>query len=335
MDASPDFFRFNLIGTSPIFQRALALIPRIAACDATVLLEGETGTGKELAARAIHYLSNRRHFPFIPVNCGSIPDDLIENELFGHARGAYTGADDAQIGLVAEAEGGTLFLDEVETLSSRAQVALLRFLQDGSYRRLGARGDLRGNVRIVAASNASLAQMSDRGTFRHDLLYRLMVMSIALPPLRQRDGDAMLLAQHFLTRFTKQYSGSARRFHASIDNYLLHHRWPGNVRELENLVHRMYLMTDADVLMLPDGFTAAISPMPAAAKPAESFELGYAAAKAQTVAAFERSFVAWALERTHGNVSRAARQAGKERRTFARLIKKHGLDRTEFSISDR
>jgi DNA-binding NtrC family response regulator len=315
----------------------LALIPRIAECDATVLIEGETGTGKELAARAVHYLSGRRDFPFIPVNCGAIPDDLVENELFGHARGAYTGAGDPHVGLIAEAEGGTLFLDEVETLSARAQVALLRFLHDGSYRRLGGRGNEHGNVRIVAASNVSLSDMAARGTLRHDLLYRLMVLSIALPPLRDRGSDRQLLADHFLTRFTRQYRGAPRRFDATMRQYLVDHRWPGNVRELENLVHRAYLMSDAELVSLPDvkqttdaepaaapsGVTAAIT----------SFTQGYSAAKAQTLAAFERSFVSWALRESDGNVSRAARRAGKERRSFARLVKKHGIRRAEFSIA--
>jgi DNA-binding NtrC family response regulator len=339
MAVLPNFVRFNLIGDSPVFQRTLAVIPRIAGCDATVLIDGETGTGKELAARAVHYLSPRRDFPFIPVNCGAIPDDLIENELFGHARGAYTGAGDPQIGLIAEAEGGTLFLDEVETLTPRAQVALLRFLHDGSYRRLGGRGDLRGNVRIVAASNASLPQMAERGAFRDDLLYRLMVMSLSLPPLRERGDDRPLLANHFLARFDKQYKGGKRGFDERFVHYLHHHHWPGNVRELENLVHRTYLMADSGVLTLPDGLRLpAPAPLAAPAAPAAAsltaYPGGYAAAKAETLANFERSYVSWALREADGNVSRAARHAGKERRSFARLVKKHGIRRAEFAVSN-
>ena len=192
--AMPTFARLNLIGESLEFQRTLDLLARIAACDAATLIEGETGTGKELAARAIHYLGVRRDFPFTPVNCGAIPDHLVENELFGHARGAYTDARDPHEGLIAEAEGGTLFLDEVESLSPRAQVALLRFLQDGTFRRLGSRGVERGNVRIIAASNTILARGVDEGAFRSDLLYRLTVMSLRMPPLRARGVDVQRLA---------------------------------------------------------------------------------------------------------------------------------------------
>lgn len=338
MAVLPDFFRFNLIGESAVFQRTLALIPRVAACDATVLIEGETGTGKELVARAVHYLGARREYPFIPVNCGALPDELVENELFGHARGAYTGAGEPQIGLIAEAEGGTLFLDEVEALSARAQVALLRFLHDGSYRRLGGRGDLRGNVRIVAATNAPLPQLVEQGRFRQDLLYRLMVMALSLPPLRRRDGDKAVLAQHFVDRFARQYRGAPRTFDETFRRYLQSHHWPGNVRELENLVHRMYLMSDGRVLALPDGLDAAAMDTDAPASTdrlsAQTFALGYAAAKAHTLETFERSFVSWALRESAGNVSRAARQSGKERRSFARLVKKHGIRRAEFLIAE-
>jgi two-component system, NtrC family, response regulator GlrR len=328
----PDFVRFNLIGESPTFSRALAVVPRIAECDATVLIQGETGTGKELVARAVHYLSSRREFPFIPVNCGAIPDALVENELFGHERGAYTGAGVSQIGLVAEAAKGTLFLDEVESLSLRAQVALLRFLQDGKYRRLGGRGDMQCDVRIIAASNTALDAQCDRGAFRRDLLYRLMVMSVTMPPLRDRADDVRLLADHFIHRFSQQYHRAEATLDPAFGRYLTRHKWPGNVRELENLVHRQFVLADDGVLRLPEiidaGTPAAVEP----ARPAGyDFQLGFSAAKARAITAFERSFVSWALREHHGNISRAARTAGKERRTFSRLVKKHGFTRTEFA----
>jgi two-component system, NtrC family, response regulator GlrR len=328
----PDFVRFNLIGESPTFCRTLAVVPRIAECDATVLVQGETGTGKELVARAVHYLSSRREFPFIPVNCGAIPDALFENELFGHDRGAYTDAGMPQIGLVAEAAKGTLFLDEVESLSLRAQVALLRFLQDGTYRRLGGRGDLHANVRIIAASNAALDELCDRGVFRRDLLYRLMVMSVTMPALRERAGDVHLLAAHFIHRFSQQYRRAAVTLDPAFGRYLISHTWPGNVRELENLVHRQFLLSDDGLMRLPETIDA-VAPATIEAAPAAShdFLLGFSAAKTRAIVAFERSFVSWALSENHGNVSRAARTAGKERRSFARLMKKYGFTRTEFA----
>jgi two-component system response regulator GlrR len=338
---SPDFVRLNLIGQSPVFLQVLALITRTASCDVTVLIEGETGTGKELAARAIHYLGGRRDFPFIPVNCGAIPDTLVENELFGHTRGAFTGAGDANPGLIAEAEGGTLFLDEVETLSPRAQVVLLRFLQDGSYRSLGGRRLSRGSVRIVAASNADLAALAERGAFRQDLLYRLKVMSIDMPALRARGSDALLLVEHFLRRLSTQYAHGVRVLDPSFVEYVQRHRWPGNIRELENLLHRQYLLSDGAFVTLPDNLRpqeaeavgavtdARHEPLPH--KP--SFALGFNTARARALESFERSFVEWALSQTRGNVSLAARQAGKERRSFGRLLKKHGIRRSNFISS--
>jgi len=328
----PDFVRFNLIGESPTFCRTLAVVPRIAECDATVLVQGETGTGKELVARAVHYLSSRRQFPFIPVNCGAIPDALFENELFGHDRGAYTDAGMPQIGLVAEAANGTLFLDEVESLSMRAQVALLRFLQDGTYRRLGGRGDLHANVRIIAASNAALDALCDRGVFRRDLLYRLMVMSVTMPALRERGGDVQLLAAHFIHRFSQQYHGGAVTPDPAFGRYLTTHTWPGNVRELENLVHRQFLLAEDGLMQLPEAIEAVAPTQIDSVRPAShDFLLGFSAAKTRAIIAFERSFVSWALRENHGNISRAARTAGKERRSFARLMKKYGFTRTEFA----
>jgi two-component system response regulator GlrR len=199
-----DFARLNLVGESPAFLRCLALVRKYAACHATVLVQGETGTGKELAARAIHYLGGRSEYPFIPVNCGAIPETLVENELFGHAPGAFTDARDARCGVIADAEGGTLFLDEVEALSFRGQVALLRFLQDRQYRPLGARRPLTANVRVIAAANENLNAMVERGQFRRDLFFRLRVMSLEMPPLRERGSDAVLLAEQFLRQFSCQ-----------------------------------------------------------------------------------------------------------------------------------
>jgi DNA-binding NtrC family response regulator len=320
----------NLIGRSPAFAAATALIARFASCDATVLIEGETGTGKELAARAIHYLSARNGCPFIPVNCGALPDTLVENELFGHARGAFTDARESQTGLISRAEGGTLFLDEVESLTPKAQVVLLRFLQDGAYRPLGGRSLIAGNARIVAASNVDLAELVRSGAFRQDLLYRLTLLTVRMPPLRERAGDPHVLAEHFKRQFCSRYARQDMRFAPRFLDALAERAWPGNVRELENLVHRAFLMAEGPMIDLqgePTQPTLAAQAVPAIRLPeARSFRQ----AKALVVAEFEREFVKRALAESGGNVTAAARLIGKERRALGRLLRKHGIDRASF-----
>ncbi|MBI3047679.1 MAG: sigma-54-dependent Fis family transcriptional regulator [Acidobacteria bacterium] len=301
------------------------MIERLATCEATVLIEGEIGTGKEVAARAIHYLGGRRNGPFTPINCGAMPDSLFENELFGHVRGAFTDARDTSGGLIANADGGTLFLDEVEVLSPKGQVALLRFLQDGTYRPLGGKRLVTANVRVIGASNVSLRELVARGEFRADLMYRLAVMPLVLPPLRAREGDVSLLAHHFLARFNAQYRTSKRLSPASLAA-LEAHTWPGNVRELENVLHREVLLCDGETIELADRLPPSAAPG-GPGRGRVAFERGFRAAKASCVADFERRFVCWALEQSGGNVSAAARRAGKERRTFARLVKKYAVDR--------
>jgi len=316
---SDDFTRLHLIGRSPCFLAALLQIKRYAACDATVLIEGETGTGKELAARAIHYLSRRRNLPFIPLNCGAIPENLVESELFGHARGAFTDAKEARTGLIAQAKGGTLFLDEVETISPRAQVALLRFLQDKEYRPVGGASVTDANVRIVAASNADLKSLVNQGSFRVDLLYRLDVLSVQLPPLRNRGGDAALLADVFVDRLNGQSDVGRKVLHASAARVLDARPWPGNVRELENLIQREYVLASGSVIEIPD---------PSGAAPADEQRAAtepFRVAKARAVAQFERTYMSALLARTHGNLSLAARLAGKDRSDIGRLVRKHGL----------
>lgn len=324
--------QFNLVGSAPSFLKALGLVRRFADCDATVLIQGETGTGKELAARAIHYLGARRDYPFIPVNCGAIPDNLVENELFGHARGAFTDAREPRSGVIADAEGGTLFLDEVEALSARGQVALLRFLQDQTYRPLGAGRTVSANVRVIAASNDNLQQMQARGQFRRDLYFRLNIMAMEMPPLRQRAGDVEQLAEHFVHQFNFQYDSAPRRLSRETLRALAAYRWPGNVRELENLIHREFLLAqDAVIRIAPEHLAAAPAEEPA---PSVAFEIAsgedFTHAKARIVAEFEKSFLSRVLAESGGNVSLAARRCGKERRTFGKLLKKHGIDRAPF-----
>jgi DNA-binding NtrC family response regulator len=223
--------QLHLLGKSPAFRRLLEEVERFAACDATILIHGETGTGKELAARAMHYLSGRRNGPFIPINCGWIPDSLIGSELFGHSRGAFTDAREAREGLVAQAEGGTLFLDELEALSLRGQVALLRFLQDYEYRPLGAASARTANVRVIGATNEDLEELVKQGQFRRDLLYRLNVLAVAVPPLRERGDDVVVLARACLE--SRRATGRLPR--AAPGRVAALARTVANVRELENL----------------------------------------------------------------------------------------------------
>jgi DNA-binding NtrC family response regulator len=321
-----DFSRWNLVGKSPAFLRALQLIQKIASYDATVLIEGETGTGRELAARAIHYLGNRRDFPFIPVNYGALPDSLLENELYGHERGAFTDAKELYTGIITQAQHGTLFLDEVESMSARAQVVLLRFLQDHEYRPVGAKRIYHADVRIIGASNTDLQALTRAGHLRQDLLFRLNVLSAKLPPLRERNGDAALLAEYFIKHFSSQYGQPIKYLHPDTVSFLNSYDWPGNVREIENLIHREFLFTEGPAIRImglgnssEDRTTNSEGTDPAAAD--EVFKI----AKAKAIAQFERSYLAAMLSRAHGNISLAARLAGQERSTFRRLIKKHGL----------
>jgi len=315
-----DFSRLGLIGQSQPFVDKLLLIERFAACDHTVLIEGETGTGKELAARAIHYLGARRRFPFIPVNCGAVPDTLVESELFGHVRGAFTDAREASPGIIAQAQGGTLMLDEIETMTPRAQVVLLRFLQDKVYRPVGGGAAVAADVRVIGATNTDLHEMVRGGGFRADLLYRLNALTISLPALRQRPGDVMLLAEHVIERLNRESKEPPKRLHPTSAAVLIARPWPGNVRELENFILRHYLLEQSSVIRI----AAADAPAEraqAAIAAAESFKR----AKARAVTAFERSYITALLERSGGNVSLAARLAGKDRSDLSKLVRKHGI----------
>jgi DNA-binding NtrC family response regulator len=331
--------KLNLLGESPAFLQLLAHIERFARCDATVLIDGETGTGKELTARAIHYLSARAEGPFVPVNCGALPDTLIGSELFGHARGAFTDARESRQGLIAQADGGTLFLDELETLSTHGQVALLRFLQDYEYRPLGAALAQSANVRVIGATNADLAGLSVNGQFRRDLLYRLNVLTLDVPPLRARDDDALLLARAFLCKLCARYQTPERSFHPEAIDALRSYHWPGNIRELENLIHREFLLADTPELVLAALPRGALTERRAIlrlradaprALAASAAGMEFREAKARAIAEFEREYIRDLLKRSSGNVSLAARLAGKERSRFNRLVRKYQFNAREF-----
>ena len=311
----------ELLGQSAIFLAALEVLTRLARFDVPVLIEGETGTGKELAARAVHYQSPRRDRPFIPVNCGALPEALVENELFGHERGAYTDARESARGLINLADGGTLFLDEIDALSAKAQVSLLRFLQDQRYRPIGAPSDRRADVRIIAATNQQLEALAAQGQFRSDLLFRIKVMFVELPPLRLREGDAKLLAEHFLDVCARRFKEPRKRLAKSTLAWLDRYEWPGNVRELENTIMRECLMNDAQTLVFPQREKAS---------PESDSAVSYAAAKAAALGEFDRRFLRESLLRASGNVTRAALDACKDRRAFGRLMKKYGINVRDF-----
>jgi len=309
----------SLIGDSGIFLSAMQKIPRVANSDATVLITGETGTGKELFARAIHYNGARRNNPFVPLNCGALPEHLFENELFGHIRGAYTDASQSENGLLAEAEGGTLFLDEIDTLTPSAQSKLLRFLQNFEYRPLGSSKSLAANVRTIGATNTDLRERVRMHLFREDLFHRLNILTLDVPTLRSRATDIPVLANHFLKRYSSQYGRGKMSFSRATLCRLLSYSWPGNVRELESLVHRAVVIATADVLQpadleLPDG------------QDCKEIETGpLQEAKSRVIKEFERSYLSNLLSVSNGNISEAARTAGKDRRALQRMIRKHGL----------
>ena len=315
----------KVIGNSPVFLDQLRRIPMIVKCDANVLIAGETGTGKELYARAIHYGSPRAGRPFVPVNCGAIPAELVENELFGHERGAYTSAATLQAGLIEEANGGTLFLDEIDCLPVFAQVKLLRFLQEKEYRPLGSSKIRRADVRIVAASNLNLEEAVAQGKVRQDLYYRLNIISLILPPLRERREDIPLLARHFLTRYSSELDKDVTDFSTEAMQLLMAHHWPGNVRELEHAIERAIVLCEGLILEARD---LVISPAVRT-----GVQQSLQEAKAKEIARFERDYIQGLLSACKGNITRAAQVAKKNRRAFWQLIQKHQIDVAQFKTS--
>ncbi len=324
----------NLIGSSPIFQKTLSVIRKSADCEAPVLIEGETGSGKEMVARAIHYLGSRCDFPFIPVNCGAVPDHLVENEFFGHEKGAYTDAKQSQSGIVSQADGGTLFLDEIETLSDKGQVVLLRFIEDQTIKPLGAKQSKKVNVRIVAASNSPVSELVVQNQFRQDLLFRLNLLAISIPPLRERSSDIKCLADYFMKKFRKQYQQPDKRLSPDLIDWMNQHNWPGNVRELENFIHRQFLLSDESVIIQTN--QEDISNLPKSRRKKfdrrQNFEFdsSFQTAKTDVIKQFENRYLHWLIRKTQGNVTMAAKISSKERRALGKLLKKHNIDPSQY-----
>jgi DNA-binding NtrC family response regulator len=315
----------DLVGECPTFIAEIGKIPTIARCDASVFISGETGTGKELFARAIHYLSKRASKRFIPFSCGAVPVELVENELFGHTQGAFTSANSSRVGLIRECEGGTLFVDEVDCLPLAAQAKLSRFLEEKEYRQLGSAKIQYADVRVIAAANVDMAKAVMEGKFRQDLYYRLRVIPLILPPLRERRGDILLLARHFLAKYSAEGGKHVTELSPAAMEKLLHHDWPGNVRELKHVIERTVVFSEKEVIQDVD------IDLPCSEKTRETQSFG--ALKSRFVAQFERNYIEEALQLHGGCISRAAQAARKNRRALWELIRKHKIDVQQFRPS--
>ncbi len=300
---------FGLLGESEPMRKVFGSILKAAATMATILITGESGTGKELVARAIHYSSPRAASPFVAVNCGGIPQELLESELFGHLKGAFTGAIETRAGFFQTAEGGSIFLDEISEMTVSMQVKLLRVLQDREVRMVGSTRAKTIDVRILAATNKGLAGLVEKGAFREDLFYRINVITIALPPLRSREDDVLLLTQHFAKKFSKEFGKPVQQISDRALEVLKNYPWPGNVRELENIIQRLVVMTDGDIIDVPD--------LP----PLMRFSALREAGLRRPLADVEAEYVQNVLASVGGNKSRAAEILGIDRKTLRKRLK--------------
>jgi two-component system, NtrC family, response regulator len=318
----------GMLGSSPPMLEMFHIIRKVSTTDAPVLILGESGTGKEVAALAIHRRSQRNDGPFIPINCGAIPENLLESELFGHEKGSFTGAHASRKGRVETASGGTLFLDEIGELPLSLQVKMLRFLQEQTIERVGGRGQIKIDTRVIAATNADLKKTMQAGTFREDLYYRLAVVTLKIPPVRDRANDILLLARAFLHRFARENKRNITRFTRDAIHALNQHTWPGNVRELENRVKRAVIMADANQVNAADLELADLSET---GTPIRTLKEGREA--------IERQLIEAALRRHNNKIAPAASELGISRPTFYELMEKLGMrvkgDGVALKIEDR
>ncbi len=322
----------NIIGSSARMKKVFRLIESVANSDTSVLIQGESGTGKELAARAIHERSERQKRPFLAVNCSAFTETLLESELFGHMRGAFTGATNFRKGLFEEANGGTLFLDEIGEMVPSLQSKVLRAIQEGEIKPVGSNEIRKVDVRIIAATNMDLPSAVKSGTFREDLYYRIDVVRIDLPPLRDREDDIPMLIQHFFRKHAKRMKKNVTGIESSAQSLLRSYRWPGNVRQLENVIERAVVLTGSEKIQpedLPESISSLSFPNSSEQK---TYDMPFSSAKKLVVAGFEKKYVEDALSRSGGVIAEAARLAGLDRSNFRRLMNRYEVDAQDFRI---
>ncbi len=308
----------NIIGNSRAMQDVFDMIAQVSRSDATVLIRGESGTGKELVAHAIHYNSTRAEKPFVKVNCAALPETVIESELFGHEKGAFTGAVQSRKGRFEVAHGGSIFLDEIGDLSPATQIKLLRVLQEREFERVGGNETRRVNVRIITATNRNLEEAIERKEFREDLYYRLNVFPVHIPPLRDRKSDILLLADYFVEKYAEQNHVAVRRISTPAIDLLMSYHWPGNVRELENCIERAVLLSVDEVIHSHH--------LPPSLQSAESTNTTFRGTLDESLDNLERELLLEALKQTRGNMAKAARALGITERIMGLRVKKHGID---------
>jgi transcriptional regulator with PAS, ATPase and Fis domain len=320
----------SIVGHHPKIVEILQLVAQVADTDATVLIQGESGTGKELIARALHENSRRRNKPFVPINCAAIPEHLLESELFGHVRGAFTDATKDGVGWFERADGGTIFLDEVNDMSPALQIGLLRILQTGEYARIGSTKLRYCDVRVIAATSRDLRTLVKEGTFREEVFYRLNIIDIWLPPLRDRKCDIPLLAQHFLNTYGTHYGKPHVRLSEEAETLLLAYDFPGNVRELENMMQRAVILAD-DSVIAPCHLPADVFRRNTVIESKTHYST-FQAAKERAVERFEREYIVDCLRTTQGNISRAAKSAGIHVTNLHAKMKKYRITAYSFKV---
>jgi DNA-binding NtrC family response regulator len=319
----------GVVGTSPAIQKVFSMVSRVAPTEATVFISGESGTGKELIARAIHLGSRRANQAFVAINCAALPDNLLESELFGHEKGAFTGANTLRRGLLETAAGGTFFLDEITEMSLELQAKMLRVVQERRIRRVGGDVEIPIDVRWLSATNRDPDEAVRRGTLRQDLYFRLNVVPVKIPPLRQRMEDIPLLAQHFLKCYGEEYGRTDLRLDSEVIRALGEYRWPGNVRELQNVVERMVSLSGDGPRITMDELPEEIQTVAGrhwSRDPTYAIDLPFHAAKARAISEFEVGYLRELLTRNRGNISQAAREAGIDRKTIHRILSKYEID---------